>query len=218
MKTKSTPDKEDAVAIKKLVTEIAKEQQKLDRYEGDAIACQIRIAARLAKLREQAKRTWGKQLNDLGISPRVASRYLKIAQHWPDEIGLSESDLLRRLPPDLLKLEWLCRVPLAGLPTLLDKLDCKKAARSEVIVAVREALGEDSPAPQPEAEEFVNRLVQRLKNSIAQLGEKFPNRHQQELARTLLATGLRDIQQALEVETPPTERTQSDDESIGRDE
>jgi len=94
----------ESASITKLLDKILKEQQKIDRHEGDVVASHIRLGHHLADLRALAKRTWAKQLKAIGLSPRVARRYLKIAQHWPNEIGLNESDLLPRLPPDLLEL------------------------------------------------------------------------------------------------------------------
>lgn len=155
MSAKTKRSDEDLDGIKKVVQAIVKEQQKIDRHEGDVVACHIRIGVRLVALRSLAKKTWGKQLKALGISPRVASRYLKIVRNWPDEIGLTESDLLTRLPTDLLKLEWLCRVSVSQLEGLLNTLNCKKATRSQVIAAVREVLGEEPPRATDDVETFV---------------------------------------------------------------
>ena len=204
MKRKMKTDTEDLAGIKKLVNEILKEQQKIDRYEGDVVASHIRIGSHLTQLRLLAKNNWAKQLKTIGISPRVASRYLKIAQHWPSEIGLSESDLLPRLPPDLLKIEWLCRVPQAQIGDLLDKLDCKKANRPQVIAAVRAALGEDPP-PKDEQDvmKFVRRFIDRLVKTVDRLPETFPELEQQDRARELLAAGLHEVQDALQSRPVP---------------
>ena len=118
MKNTIKAESGDSAGIKKLVNEIVKERQKIDRCEGDVVAAYVRIARHLAELRQLANKDWGKQLKAIGMHPRVAGRYLKISQHWHDEIGLRESDLLARLPPDLLKLEWLCRVPQVQLGDL----------------------------------------------------------------------------------------------------
>ncbi len=145
-----------------------------------------------------AHRTWGQQLKAIGLNPRVASRYLKIAEHWPAEIGLNESDLLLRLPLDLLKLEWLCRVPLDPLKDLLRQLDCKKATRSRVIAAVREALGEDPPIePDSDVDNFVQGCLRRLAKALDRLHEMFPEAEEQARGRELLAVGLREVQEAL---------------------
>ena len=105
MNDKSKTHEEDSAGINKVLDKILKEKQKIDRREGDIVTSLIRIGHHLAELRAVAKRTWAERLKALGINPRVASRYLKLAEHWPAEIGLNESDLLPRLPVDLLKLE-----------------------------------------------------------------------------------------------------------------
>jgi len=205
MKARTKRNAQDSASINMLVDEIVKEQRKIDRLEGDVVASHIRIGHRLAELRPLAKKTWGKQLKAVGISPRVASRYLKIAEHWPAEIGLTESDLLPRLPTDLLKLEWLCRVPQAELADLLGKLDCKKATRPQVVAAVREVLGEDPPAKdEHDVEGFVGRFIARVMRTVDGLHEKFPDTEQQDRARKLLAAGLGRIQDALKAGRPVT--------------
>ena len=197
MKEKMIKTKE-AAGIRTLVGKIRKEQQKIDRYEGDIVVAHVRIALHLAKLRILASRSWGTQLTAIGISPRVASRYLKIAENWPEEIGLSESDLLPRLPPDLLKLEWLCRVPLAQLGDLLGALDCKQATRPQVIAAVREALGEDPPAKdEHDVVKFVQGLLDRVAKTVDRLYETFPKAEEQDHARELLVAGFCQVQEAL---------------------
>jgi hypothetical protein len=192
------PTTENLTSITKLHEKIRMEQCKIDHSEGGIVASHIRLGHHLAALRTLAKKTWGSQLKAIGINPRVASRYLKIAQHWPNEIGLKESDCLTRLPVDLMKLEWLCRVPLDGLANLLGKLDCKKATRPQVIAAVREALGEDPPSKdESDVEQFVRRLVDRLTKAVDRMQEKFPEAEQQDRFRGLLAEELHKMQQTL---------------------
>jgi hypothetical protein len=198
MKQKKDDQMRDSAGVRKLVNEIRTEQQKIDRSEGEVVAAQLRIAYHLAELRVLAKGRWGRQLEGLGMNPRVASRYLKLAQHWPARIGLTESDLLPRLPPDLLKLEWLCRIPPASLNDLLDKLDCKKANRSQIIAAVREMLGE-APAAKDEidVDRFVRRLTGPLRGAVERLHETFPDLEDQHRAREELHSELTEILQAL---------------------
>ena len=47
----------------------------------------------------------------------------------------------KKLPTDLTKLEWLCKLPKKGLEKVLEELDCKQAKRSEVVEIVRQVLG-----------------------------------------------------------------------------
>ena len=197
MPSKADTNAKDSDDARKLVQENLKEQTRIDRHEDDVVACHIRLGSRLKKLRSLANGTWGRQLADLGMAPRVASRYLRIATHWPDATGLNESDL-RRLPADLLKLEWLCRVPTTQLGALLDDLDCRKETRSKVIAAVREALGEERPKrATPDVGKYVQRLFNRLTSTLENLDEKFPEQEQQNQARKLLVARLQQLQDSL---------------------
>jgi len=205
MKLKPKSDTPDRQNLQKLVGEIQKEQRKIDRFEGDIVASRIRLGNHLAQLRRLANGDWAKQLSVLEMSPRVASRYLKIAQHWPTEIGLKESDLLPRLPTDLLKLEWLCRVPQDRLGPLLDELDCKRANRRQVVAAVRDVLDEAPPArTERDAQQFVERFTNRIMRTVDKLHETFPDAEQQDQARELLVIRFREIQVALEAQIDPS--------------
>ena len=175
MNERTKTHEEDSAGINKVLDKILKEKQKIDRREGDIVTSLIRIGHHLAELRAATKRTWAERLKSLGINPRVAARYLKLAEYWPIEIGLNESDLLTRLPVNLLKLKWLCRLPVERLGELLDQLDCKKATRSEVIAAVRAMLGETPPVPsEASVAKFVDRCIRRLATAVDRLQEKFP--------------------------------------------
>src|SRR5262249_40677738 len=63
-----------------LLKKIAAEQKTVDGQEANAVAAVLRISLHLAELRPLAKKTWAKQLGAIGMCPRVASRYLKIAK------------------------------------------------------------------------------------------------------------------------------------------
>jgi hypothetical protein len=198
MKNSKNVEVGDSANVTKLLNEIQKEQDKIARCEGDIVAAHVRLARRLHELRQLANGDWGKQLKKINMNPRVASRYLKIGKHWQDEISLKESDLLQCLPTDLLKLEWLCRPSIDQLSNLLNELDCKKATRSKVISAVREALGEE-PLGQRDAdvEQFAERCVQRLARSVIKLFEEFASDEQLENACKRLETGLARVQEEL---------------------
>ena len=62
MKQKTKSDTAERTNIRKLVSEIRKEQRKIDRYEGDIVASHIRLGNRLAQLRRLANGDWAKQL------------------------------------------------------------------------------------------------------------------------------------------------------------
>jgi hypothetical protein len=198
MGIKEKPRPQVSADVKSLLGEIGKERENIDRSEGDVVASHVRIAHHLAKLRDLVKGHWERQIEELGFSPRVARRYLRIARDWPDENGLRESDFLKRLPADLLKLEWLCRLSMEQLKGLLKTLDCKKARRTEIIAAVHEALGNVPAAKaEPDLEEWVRRLLRRLSHAVEQLGEEFPASQDRARARELVEHGLHQVLQPL---------------------
>ena len=208
MKEKPNGDTPDRPNTRKLVSEIRKELRKIDGYEGDIVTSHIRLGNHLAQLRQLANGDWTKQLSVIGMSPRVARRYLTIARHWPSETGLKESGLLSRLPTDLLKLEWLCRVPQDKLGPLLDELDCKRASRRQVVTAVRAVLDEAPPAKtERDVQKFVQRFIDRIMRTVDRLHETFPESEQQDHARELLVTRLQEVQEALKARIDP--RTES---------
>lgn len=181
-----------------LLDKIAAEQQKIDRQDGDVVACYVSMGQCLAELRPLAKRNWARQLKLLGIAPRVASRRMKLAQRWPDGIGHEESELLPRLPSDLLKLEWLCRLDHPQLSELLTHFDAKRATRPQVIAQVREALGEAPPAkPDLDVEQVVQHFIDRMLSTAERLSDKYIEPSQRDHARHLLVAGLCRIQEAL---------------------
>lgn len=184
------PKEQPVDVVAPLLKKICVAQKQIDKQEGRVLSSHITMGQLLADLRPLAKKTWAKQLDVIEMSPRVASRYVKLGDSWFGRIGLSESDSTR-LPVDLMKLEWLCRVPQDQLSGLLDKIDCKKATRSEVIAAVRDALGETKPTRTVSAVQVVERLLRRLLNTVRELGH-------QDLAvmdqvRHALAAGLQDL-------------------------
>ena len=200
---------DNSLAITETLTAIATEKEKLAKSEGSVIVAIIQIGLQVLTLRSLASRNWAKWLQTpaINMSRRVASRYLKIAAGWSAEMGLLESHL-DRLPTDLLKLEWLCRVPIGQLPDLLDGLNCKQATRKQVIAAVREALDEPSPTTAPlDVDRAVGRFLERLAGKVARLLDRFLQTDQQDRARALLAAGFSYARQGLEAQ--PVEQEQS---------
>jgi hypothetical protein len=187
-----------------LLDQITQEQKKIDQHNGDVVASVIRIAQYLTELRPLVKKTWASQLATVGVSTRVASRYLKLGNSWLGQVGLSDPDLLRRLPDDLTKLEWLCRVPQPQLPRLLDELDCRKAPRPQVIAAVRKELGESKlvRADAGDVEQLIKRRLDQLVHTIELASGKSPQPEAQArllklLALKLLAAGFDLVERAL---------------------
>ena len=178
--------------IARLLAEIRAEQRKIDRNEGNVIASKITIGTRLAALKAASGRTWGRQQTELGYNPRLASRLMKLAQGWGSEIGRIASDLLPKLPPDLNKLEWLCRLDAGQLRALLAGLDARKASRKEIVSKVRDALGEEPPPAVDTSTAMaksIDRTFDRLGKTLERLhGEAADAGHAHEV-RAAIAAG-----------------------------
>jgi len=120
--------------------------QLIDRKEGGMVVDLVKLARLYVELKAVVKKhRWQKVLKDLGQNPRVVSRYLLIGTCWWSEEP-SDSPVWAKLPYDLLKLEWLCRLTRTQLTGLLEYVDCRKTGRSVLIGAVKRKLG------QPDAE------------------------------------------------------------------
>jgi hypothetical protein len=190
---------------------IRAEQARIDNNEGDVVASMIRIGRHLGELRKLARRDWGKRLKEVQINPRVASRYTNIAKSCLGEIGLNESDSLPRLPPDLLKLEWLCKLDREHLESLLDKLDCKKAARRDVIAAVKEILGIPDSERGVDPEKLIKRGFQRMVKAVGQLMDDEPDPTGLQRLGGLIDTGVQQLRDALGSSTAATAATAASD-------
>ena len=174
--------------------------------EGDVVASHIRLGHHLAELRALAERNWGKQLKAIGISPRVASRYLKIAEHWPNEIGLNESDLLPRLPLDLLKLEWLCRVPLAHSAICWTNSTARRPPAPRSLPRFARLWAKTRrPRTSTTSRSLFSAASIGWSSAVDRLPETFPEPEQQDRARELLAAGLRQVQDPQGTRAPGTD-------------
>src|SRR5262245_40165388 len=112
--------------VGKILTGIQKVMGKAARNEAEAVVLALELGRRFKELKEAVPRRGLEELNKLGFNERVARRYLKLAEEWtPDRTP--GSDLLARLPHDLQKLEWLCRLSLQQLGAICLVLDCRKA-------------------------------------------------------------------------------------------
>ncbi|MDB5350437.1 MAG: hypothetical protein JWN86_1684 [Planctomycetota bacterium] len=125
----------------KLVDEIRQEQQQLHCLEGEAVLKLTAIGSKLIELKVHAARTWTDRVASLGHSPRVASRLMSLGKAWDGEIGRIASDLRARLPHDVNKLEWICRIPLNRMEKILAGKDCRALGRPQIVAAVKAALG-----------------------------------------------------------------------------
>jgi hypothetical protein len=135
-------------SVATLVAEIKACTSKLEKNEEKSLLSVIQLAGLYLELRQKVKsRQWQSTLADLGISPRVVSRYLKIGQRWCTGTPLS-SELLTKLPYDVHKLEWLAKLSPEKLARCVGAIDCKQSTRGAIIKLVKELLGESQAAPQ----------------------------------------------------------------------
>jgi hypothetical protein len=195
----------DQAAVDALLDKIRAEQVNVNSREGPIVASLLRICMHVAELRGLVKKDWSKRLKQVGMNARVASRYVQIGKSWLGQIGLTESDLLSRLPTDLLKLEWLCRLSTDQLDGLLAQMDCKKTSRGQVIAAVKGILGDtDSDRPVPNAEKAIQRVLNRLLVLSQQAIQSPSPPEGLPRIRTLLQKGAREIQAIVAKESSQT--------------
>jgi hypothetical protein len=134
-----------AKEVKALIQKVAREKQKFDQHDGSQVLRILSMGADLLKLRQLVKKDWTKQVAATGVNPRVATRYINIAKKWHPETGLNESDLLKRLPTDPMKLESLCRLSIPQIKEVAGKLDLKTCPRGKIVTEVKRTLGEIGP-------------------------------------------------------------------------
>ena len=135
------------LSVPTLIEQIRVESEKMATSEGAAVLHAIELAKLYGVLRRSVTgRRWEKSLAELGISPRVAARYLKISASWWG-CRTPGSEILALLPCDLHKLEWICRLGESELPVFVKALQCKDVSRGEVITAVQKLLGEQPGSP-----------------------------------------------------------------------
>jgi hypothetical protein len=135
------------LTVPTLIEQIRVESEKMANSEGAAVLHAIELAKLYGVLRGSVTgRRWEKSLAELGISPRVAARYLKISASWWGS-RTPGSEIRSLLPCDLHKLEWICRLSEAALPVFVKALKCKDVSRGEVIAAVQKLLGEQPGSP-----------------------------------------------------------------------
>jgi hypothetical protein len=165
-----TPD------IKLVIEKITAEKRRIAENEGNLVLNAISMGKHFAELKSLCPRRWLRELDELGFSPRTASRYLQLGTSWWAN-QTPRSDVLSQLPVDLHKLEYLCRLSSEQLVQFLKIVDCKDCNRSELITMVLRLLGERRQASKPAAKKNVDlilkewdRYVCRTLEAIEELG------------------------------------------------
>lgn len=172
--TLSTPSESsrgaaDCETSDELIQKILEVKGRLAQNEDEVVAAIFEKGRLLVALKSRSKRDWGKNLRKSNVAPRVASRLMAIGSRGL-ELGLIESDLLKKLPQDVHKLERLVKLEFEQLSQLVENLDCRSESRPKVIRAVKEALGQvkleaeadDSALSLVAIEKLLKRLVDQV--------------------------------------------------------
>jgi hypothetical protein len=172
-------------------------QKALEKDEGRVVRYQVVIGVELVKLQRLSKRTWTKDVVALGFNPRTARRLQRLGDNWGGQNGLNQS-VLESLPNDVMKLEWLCQLPLEKLPAFLHANDCKSLPRAAVIAAVKSVLGLAEAPLDPAAalDRNLRRLKNQIESAIEQLDEA-PASNVQDPIRDELSDACQRLQQAV---------------------
>src|SRR5690349_19435233 len=133
-------------AVEQILKKIEENEKKIRVSEGEAVNLIMEQGRLLRQLKRKVHKNWLQAVEDIGLNERVARRYLKIGEEWATPDRTPGSDLLARLPYDLHKLEWLCRLPVAELEQLCDANDPRQVDRAGVIKEVQRRLGEEVQA------------------------------------------------------------------------
>jgi len=136
--------------------------------EGQTVLQIISLASRFTELRSQirAERRWERTVIELGVSPRVACRYLCNGQSWWVE-HTPDSGILPYLPCDLHKLVELCKLSPEQLDVHAKGGSCKERSRNEVQEAVQSILSASNRTPREAAS--VETLRKQLTGCVKRL-------------------------------------------------
>ena len=111
------------------------------------IAAGVHLAALEAATR--TKRAWTDRVKaiphgdrpGLYLNPRTARRLMELGKsRWGQEAGTPGPKTLDRLPTDIQKLTWLCKLSPGQLGDLLGRMDCKEEGRKVVVDAAKALL------------------------------------------------------------------------------
>jgi hypothetical protein len=155
-----------------LVAQIKKAKKQIDDEAGLVVAAMLTLASHLAALNQMDKKNWKAHLAAIDLHRRVAARYLKLAESWLAGPGLKESQVLTRLPGDVMKLEWLGRLNRQQLLALLDQIDVKHMAREKVIAAVKDIIGPKKSPAEVDDGKRADRVLAPLRKFVERVKEE----------------------------------------------
>jgi hypothetical protein len=176
----------DEAEATKAADAIKEELAQIESNEGGTVQRLVAIGVHLARLKAATRsdRDWTRRVKSIRdvtrsghlLHPRTARRLMELGHSWWSENGTLGSDFVGRLPTDVQKLAWLCRLSLEQLGDLLDTMDCKAEGRRRVIEAVQVVLGgrepkkEAAPVPLEKVLRSFERAVTRVVTAVAESG------------------------------------------------
>jgi len=167
-----------------LIGNVVNLQEAIAKDEGSVVLNMVKLGEVLCILRKEVQGRWVTVVRNLGYHERTASRYIKLARSWWGR-RLAETGLATKLPPDLHKLEWFCRLSEEQLASVAS-LRLKEWSRGQVIAEVKSLLNltddEDEQVPstaekiRTDMERFIRRTLASLEDAPPELDE--PERKQ----------------------------------------
>lgn len=123
-------------AIAELVHQIKELLSAMKAQSGTLVLNKVETGRLLSRLRAKANGNWNRMLQEIGMNDRVARRYMALVKNGWWTTGLKESGLHEILPPDVMKLEWLCRLTREQLEGVKD-WPFKHWTREQLIEALK---------------------------------------------------------------------------------
>jgi len=191
------------VTIPDLRKQIVEEMEQLHQGEGCLVLKAINLGRLFVALKSSVRRNcWLKELKKLNYDERIVRRYLIIGDSWWIAPPPTGRELLTRLPYDLQKLEWLCRLSQEKLDQLSSCRDLREDSRSEVISRVKQLLGVKggtSEISEPSLADLQKRFdtnVIRILDAIDELPDETTDQQRLEILDTL-TKGFKEIEESL---------------------
>jgi hypothetical protein len=130
--------------VKDLVNRLVENHALAQKSQSSAVPHILNVARDISQLRKRVRTGWQEICEEkLGLDPRVAQRYRKIGDAWPNE-QTPGSDVVAKLPTSLHKLEALCELTQDQLRQLVeDEPNLRNLERPEVLKLVKEITGTD---------------------------------------------------------------------------
>lgn len=185
-----------------IVNSIKSALAEIDQAEGPVILKKIEVGKLLNELRKKAGTGWIVAAKLADLDHRTALRYRAIARSWWGESGL-DAELATKLPSDLQKLEYLCRLSPQQLESWVRFGRAKEMSRARLIMEVQKELGKKATAPRPDTPTFerlekaCDKAVDDLLNVVVLAKGELADQCQRELIIELILERITEVQSAV---------------------